>query len=107
MPTIETAAAYATFINVFTCDPANQDEVVRLNVEIIEQVAADAPGFISASVHRSLDGTRVTNYLQWETAQHLADMQHSAAFRDIARAFAGLTAFEPHRYEVAHGSERR
>jgi len=104
MPTIESAAPYATFINVFKCDPASQEDVVRINVEIVENVAVHSAGFISASVHRSVDGTRVFNYLQWETPQHLAAMQASAAFREVARGFAGLIEFEPHQCEVAHVS---
>lgn len=106
MPVISEGAAYATFINVFRCRPEDQDEVVRINAEIVERVASGSPGFISASVHRSADGTRVFNYLQWETPEDLAAMQASPAFREIATGFAGLIEFEPHRCEVAHVAER-
>lgn len=78
MPEIVTGAEYATFINTFRCEPSAQDEVVRINVDIIGQVASTFPGFISASVHRSTDGTRVFNYLQWQSAGHLAAMQSLA-----------------------------
>lgn len=27
------------------------------------------PGFISANIHRSLDGTKVINYAQWESSE--------------------------------------
>ena len=50
MPAIVRDPTYATFINVFKCSPADQDEVVRINVEIVEQVALGSPGFISASI---------------------------------------------------------
>jgi heme-degrading monooxygenase HmoA len=102
VPSIDSDSNYATFINVFICEPPDQAEVVRLNVEIIERVARRAPGFLSATVHRSIDGTRVFNYLQWETTQHLADMQRSSAFREIAAGFAGLIEFEPHECDIAH-----
>jgi quinol monooxygenase YgiN len=105
MPTIVERAPYPTFINVFTCKPKDQDEVVRINVEIIENVAVGRPGFISASVHQSTDGSRVFNYLQWETPEHLAAMQQSDAFRQIARRFAGLIEFEPHQCEVVYVGE--
>ena len=105
MPTIVERASYATFINVFTCKPNDQEEVVRINVEIIEKVATGSPGFISVSVHRSTDGTRVFNYLQWETPQHLAAMQQSDAFRQIAGRFTGLIEFDPHQCEVVHIGE--
>jgi len=45
-----------------------------------------APGFVSASIHRSTDGTRVFNYLQWETAEHLAAMQSSVSSGSSAGA---------------------
>jgi quinol monooxygenase YgiN len=106
MPEIVAGAEYATFINTFRCEPAHQDEVVRINVEIVDQVASTFPGFISASVHRSTDGTRVFNYLQWESAEHLAAMQGSPEFQAIAGRFAGLIEFDPHECEVVHIGER-
>jgi quinol monooxygenase YgiN len=59
------------------------------------------PGFISAAVHRSTDGTRVINHLQWESVEHLAAMQRSPEFPAIAVRFAGLIEFEPHQCEIA------
>jgi heme-degrading monooxygenase HmoA len=106
MPSIDSSGNYATFINTFRCSPSDQDEVVRINVDIVERVASRFPGFISASVHRSTDGTLVVNYLQWETVEHLAAMQRSREFRRAASAFAGLIEFEPHQCEVIHVAER-
>jgi quinol monooxygenase YgiN len=99
-------AEHATFINTFRCDPSDQDEVVRLNVAIVEQVASRSAGFVSASVHRSTDGTRVINYLQWESREHLAAMQRSPEFQAIARGFAGLIEFDPHECVVVHVAEQ-
>lgn len=105
MPEIVAGAAYATFINTFRCAPEHQDEVVAINRDIIDRVASTSPGFISATVHRSVDGTRVINYLQWETVEHLTAMQNSPQFHDIARRFAGLIEFDPHQCHVAHVSQ--
>jgi quinol monooxygenase YgiN len=106
VPEIVIGAAYATFINTFRCQPSDQDEVVQINVDIVDQVASTFPGFISASVHRSTDGTRVFNYLQWESAEHLATMQRSPEFQAIGRRFAGLIEFEPLQCEVVHVAQR-
>jgi quinol monooxygenase YgiN len=100
MPQLVAGAGYATFINTFRCAPENQATVVQLNVEIVERVAREFPGFVSATVHRSVDGTRVINYLQWRTAADLAAMQGSAQFQQIARGFAGLMEFDPHEVEI-------
>ncbi len=63
MATIHADERIITQINVFEVDPKNQDELANLLVEAVKDVSA-MPGWISASVHKSLDGTRVTNYAQ-------------------------------------------
>ncbi|MBO0830050.1 MAG: antibiotic biosynthesis monooxygenase [Streptosporangiales bacterium] len=102
MSEIRADGAYATSINTFRCHPSHQDEVVATNIDIVDQVASHFPGFISAAVHRSSDGTRVFDYLQWRSAEHLAAMQRSAEFQAVARRFAGLIEFEPRQCEVVH-----
>jgi quinol monooxygenase YgiN len=49
-----------TLINVFTVDPANQEELVGLLSQATETSVRHAPGFISAKLHRSLERTRVS-----------------------------------------------
>ncbi|MBV8927794.1 MAG: antibiotic biosynthesis monooxygenase [Mycobacteriaceae bacterium] len=56
-----------TLINVFTVDPANQQRLVELWQPATDEVMRHLPGFVSANVHRSLDGTKVVNYAQWES----------------------------------------
>ena len=86
---ISRGAEHVTFINTFRCDPAHQDDVVRINIDIVDKVASRSPGFIAAAVHRSTDGTRVFNYLQWRSAENLAAMKRSPEFGAIAHRFAG------------------
>ncbi len=52
-----------TLINVFTVEPANQRPLLELLGLATETSVRHAPGFISASLHRSLDGTKVTMYI--------------------------------------------
>jgi hypothetical protein len=63
MASIHADQNVVTQINVFEVDPKNQDALANLLVEAVRHVC-DMPGWISASVHKSLDGTRVTNYAQ-------------------------------------------
>ena len=58
-----------TQINVFEVDPHNQDALADLLKDAIQRVSGMS-GWISASIHKSLDGTRVTNYAQ--AADHAA-----------------------------------
>ncbi|WP_040814858.1 antibiotic biosynthesis monooxygenase [Nocardia concava] len=52
-----------TQINVFTVEPDQQQPLIE-HLARAARVAAEVPGWLSASLHRSLDGTRVVNYAQ-------------------------------------------
>lgn len=56
--TIDTGHDVATLINVFTVTSDTQQPLVDLLVEATEQVMRHRPGFVSAAIHVSLDGTR-------------------------------------------------
>ena len=62
MTTIYAKNDVTTLINVFTVEPANQRRLVELLIEATEVSVRRAPGFVSASLHRSTDGTKVTMY---------------------------------------------
>jgi heme-degrading monooxygenase HmoA len=64
---------------------------------------AQQPGFISISVHRSLDGKRIVNYVQWQSRELLQAAHKSPEFRKEWSHFDSLTDdIDPHLYEVAH-----
>ena len=59
------------------------------------------PGFVSANIHRSLDGTKVANYAQWASRAAFEAMLGEPSAREHMAAAARLAAFEPALYEVA------
>jgi quinol monooxygenase YgiN len=90
---------FVTLINVFTVDPARQRQLLDLLGHATEVVRL-APGFISASLHRSLDGTKVAMYAQWQSVEHYQAMRaNPAAFPYLQRALE-IAKFEPGLYEV-------
>jgi quinol monooxygenase YgiN len=103
MTTIAENADLATFINVFTVDPMNQQALLELLVDATGTHVCRIPGFVSAALHRSVDGTRVTMYAQWESVAHYQDYQ--ATLSDPAKApyvqkVLAIARFEPARYDV-------
>ena len=56
-----------SLINVFLVRPENQEVLIGLLNEATERVMRFQPGFISANIHRGLDGSQVANYAQWES----------------------------------------
>jgi hypothetical protein len=65
MTTISKDADLVTLINVFTVDPSNQSRLVELLTKVTDTFVRHARGFISSSLHRNRDGTKVTMYAQW------------------------------------------
>ena len=94
-----------TLINVFTVDPANQQRLVEVLTEATEQVMRTLPGFVSANIHRSLDGTRVTNYAQWRSQADLEAMYANPLVAPHMRKCTELATFDAHVYEVVHVGE--
>jgi quinol monooxygenase YgiN len=94
-----------TLINVFTVAPENQQRLVDVLSEATETVINKLPGFISANIHRSLDGTKVVNYAQWCRREDLEAMLENPAALPHLQQAAELATFEPHLYEVAYVDE--
>ena len=83
---IRADAGVVTLINVFTVDSSRQQQLVELWQHATEHVMSRLPGFISASIHRSLDGTKVINYAQWESREAFAAMfRHPQASEQLTR----------------------
>ena len=64
---MERENAVIALINVFTVQPLNQQRLVDLLVRATDEFVSRAPGFLSSSLHRSFDGTKVTMYAQWRS----------------------------------------
>ena len=64
MTTIAVDNDVVTLFNVFSVEPANQQAVIDVLVEATQAVMNRLPGFVSANIHRSLDGVKVVNYAQ-------------------------------------------
>ena len=101
MTTIAMGANCATLINVFTVEPAKQQRLVDVLVEATEKTMRHLPGFISANIHKSLDGTRVANYAQWRSVADFQNMLETPdAIPHMKQAMAQATSFDPNVYEV-------
>lgn len=79
MTTISANSDSVTLINVFTVEPANQRRLVELLTEATEVSVRHAPGFVSASLHRSTDGTKVTMVAQWRSIDDYQAMREDPA----------------------------
>lgn len=100
MITIDANDHLVTFINVFTVDPANQARLIELLTRATDGPVARAQGFVSASLHRSIDGTKVTMYAQWRSLEEYQDMRADPGPLPYLQEALTIATFEPGMYEV-------
>ena len=102
MTTIDSSRSGVTLINVFTVAPERCDDLLALLKTATEDVMRHVPGFVSANLHRAFDGTRVTNYAQWESrAAFEAMLADPAAREHMGKAAELADSFDANLYEVA------
>jgi heme-degrading monooxygenase HmoA len=102
MPHIRIDNQPVTQITVIEPEAGKQPEALSLMTERARFMARQ-PGFISVSVHRSLDGRRIVNYIQWQSRDLLQSAHKSPEFRKEWNHFDQLTdEIDPHLYEVAY-----
>lgn len=101
MPTTRAEDRPVTQITFIETEPQTQAAALGLMRERAAFMARQ-PGFISISLHRSLDGKRIVNYVQWESRDLLQAAHRSPEFRKEWGHFDTLTeAIDPHLYAVA------
>ena len=92
---------YIVHFAEFSMKPANQPKMIELAKEHIKP-AMKQPGLISATFHRSLDGTRVINYGQWENESAIAELTKKPGFSKTKPYWEGIAENEYHLYKVVH-----
>ena len=107
MPNIQKDNQAVTQITIIEAEPERQQEALSLMAERAHFMARQ-PGFVSISLHRSLDGKRIVNYVQWESRDLLAAAHRSPEFRKQWGHFDELAdEIDPHLYEVARVVDRK
>jgi quinol monooxygenase YgiN len=91
-----------TLVNVFLVDPKHQQELVDVLVEATDVFMQNVPGFISANIHRSIDGRHVVNYAQWQSRAHFDAMRIDPSAAAHMKRAADIAEFTPIVCEVVH-----
>src|SRR5436309_5585751 len=100
MPHIRTDKQPVTQITVIESEPGKQAEALSLMTERARFMSRQ-PGFVSISLHCSLDGKRIVNYVQWKSREQLQSAHKSPDFRKEWERLDRLTDdIDPHLYEV-------
>ena len=108
MPAISAQTSVLTLINTFTVKPERQEEVMELLRRATEDVMRHLPGFISATIHRGIEGNKVANYAQWRSMEDFqAILEKPQAVEHMQEIMKLCEKFEPTLYtvETCHEAE--
>jgi heme-degrading monooxygenase HmoA len=91
-----------TQITVVEAEPGKQEDALSV-MKQRAQYMAKQPGFVSISLHRSLDGKRIVNYIQWKSRRELEAAHHAPEFRKEWKHLGEVTEeIAPDLYEVTY-----
>lgn len=105
MPHIRENAGIITQVNVFTVPVGGQQALIEHLREAVK-FSSTLPGWISASLHKSVDGTRVVNYAQtdsMESALAIVERLKEKGFLDRNKLYGEA---HPGLYEVVFTLEK-
>lgn len=104
MPIIRVGGA-VTQINVFTVEPGKQQPLIDY-LAGAARVASEVPGWMSASLHRGIDGTRVVNYAQSEDSDAARRVIQHLKARGLLEGNKAFGQAHPGLYEVSFTLDR-
>jgi quinol monooxygenase YgiN len=91
-----------THLAEFRMMPVNQPEMIRRTTAELDRAMSNSAGLLSATFHRSLDGTRMFNYGQWKSREVFEAILSQPGFNPEQPYWQGLARNEFHLYNVVH-----
>ena len=111
MPTVAVNNEVATVIIIFTVAPVTSEgrfgNLPQQQQELIEAIAdfldtvKQQPGFVSASIHKSIDGVKVANYAQWQSQKDFENFINNEQVQAKATKLREFNPPDSHIYEIA------
>jgi quinol monooxygenase YgiN len=105
MPHISKDQPFITMINTFVVEPENQKRLVEMLVEATKTVMSKQPGFVSATIHASVDGTRAVTYAQWESQDHFEAMLENPVVHPHFEEIRAIAKPERNLYHISYVEE--
>ena len=100
MSQISDGGGVVVLINIFKVEPANQERLVDLLTRATDGSVNRATGFISATLHRSVEGTKVAMVARWRSAEDYQAMRQNPGPAPFLEEALAIATFEPGMYEI-------
>ena len=91
-----------TMMVFFEVSASQQRWVLDINIEATQDKIRHMPGFVGVAFLRSLDGERVTEYIQWKSEGHLQEAMNDPEFFEHIPRLERIASYEVSPHEVHH-----
>ncbi|AQR61326.1 antibiotic biosynthesis monooxygenase [Brevundimonas sp. LM2] len=95
----EIDAVPVVLINVFKVQPDKQDALIEM-LAAMTRAQVGLPGFVSATLHRGLNGKTVANHAVWRSVEDWKAMTRNPAVAAAMSPIMAIATFEPNLYEA-------
>ena len=99
MTTLSLDNSLTTVIIIFSVEPSQQDDLIETIKEFLEVVKTQ-PGFVSANLHKSIDGVKVANYAQWNSMDEFTAFRNNGEVQKKAEKLFTFEQPDSHVYEI-------
>jgi len=101
MPTIAKNNDLLTVVIIFAVEPERQQELINAIAEFLETAVKHQPGFVSSSIHKSIDGVQVMNYAQWQSQEDYQTFINNSQVQSQGAKLSNFHLLDSHVYVVA------
>ncbi|NEP57641.1 MAG: antibiotic biosynthesis monooxygenase [Symploca sp. SIO2G7] len=105
MPTIATNNELITVIVLFRVEPEQQQKLIEAIASFLATVKTQ-PGFVSASIHKSLDGLKVANYAQWRSIEDYEAFLQNSEVQALGAKLSEFPQPDSQIYEVVSSDSK-
>jgi len=99
---IKPSTELATLINLFVVEPKNQDKLIEALKEGIETFVSRQPGYVSAGLHKGMDGRHALVYSQWRSPMDIEALLNNPEASEYFKRIREIAQIEPIVYEVSY-----
>ncbi len=98
-PMTDAVSDPVVLINVYRCQPERLDALMEL-LAVMVRAQRGAEGFISATLHRGLNGKVAAVHAVWRSQEDWKAMARGPAVNAAMEPIMAIATFEPHLYEA-------
>ena len=94
-------------VNTFTVNDSSKQQQILDRLEYAtKQILDKHDGFISSRIHKSLDGTKVMSYVQWENKESIEKMLNDPSTIIHMNDIASMAKVDRTLYELVYTEEK-